>query len=120
MQSHPPKVYKPLSSDEFEEYEDDFEKPCVILEIEDSIDIKGRLLNQQPAYDRLINTEVQMQIRDGIQTGKVVQRSVDPEGHLIGQHDDNSMLNSLLYEVEFTDGSVREYLANVIAQNMLS
>ena len=29
-------------------------------------------------------------------------------------------MNSLLYEVEFTDGSVREYSVNLIAENMLT
>ena len=50
-----------------------------------------------------------MQIEDGVQTGRVTQRAVDPEGHLVGQYDDNPNLNSILYKVEFDDGSVREY-----------
>eukprot|EP00957_Ditylum_brightwellii_P116099 8856522-Ditylum_brightwellii.AAC.1 len=30
------------------------------------------------------------------------------------------MLNSTIYEVEFPDGEVKEYAANVIAENMLT
>ena len=30
------------------------------------------------------------------------------------------MLNSIVYDVEFTDGTIKEYSANVIAENMLS
>ena len=45
---------------------------------------------------------------------------MDPEGHLIGSYDDNPSRNSLLYEVEFEDGAIREYSANLIAQNMIS
>jgi hypothetical protein len=30
------------------------------------------------------------------------------------------MLNSIIYEVEFPDGQVKEYAANVIAENMLT
>ena len=55
-----------------------------------------------------------------MQTGKVTQRAVDPDGHTVGKYDDNPSLNSLLYKVEFDDGLVREYAANIIAQNMLS
>ena len=72
------------------------------------------------AYDKFINAEVQLQVGDGVQSSKVTQRAVDPDGHLTGQYYDNLSLNSLLYEVEFDDGSVREYAANIIAQNMLS
>ena len=68
------------------EYIDEYEKPVVIPDNEDIVDNQGRLLNQQPAYDRLINAEVQMQLEDDIQAGKVIQRAVDPEGHLIGQY----------------------------------
>ena len=30
------------------------------------------------------------------------------------------MLNTHAYDVEFSDGSIREYLANIIAENMVS
>ena len=32
----------------------------------------------------------------------------------------NPFLNSIMYEVEFKDGHVQEYRANIIAENMLS
>ncbi len=37
-----------------------------------------------------------------------------------GRYDENPYLNSIVYEVEFDDGNVREYSANIIAENMLS
>ena len=37
-----------------------------------------------------------------------------------GSYDDNPFLNSIVYEVEFPDGQVKEYAANIIAENMLS
>ncbi len=42
--------------DEFEEYEDDDEPARIVPEIEDTVDAKGRLLNQMPAYDRILNS----------------------------------------------------------------
>ena len=54
-----------------------------------------------------------------IQHGKVVQRSVDPEGQVIGTYDDKPWINTMSYDVEFNDGSVREYSANLIAENMI-
>ena len=84
------------------------------------MDGKGNLLDQQPAYDKLINTEVSIQNGDRIQHGKVVGRSTDPEGNLVGRYHDNPMLNTFSYDVEFSDGSVAEYAANIIAENIVS
>ena len=88
--------------EEWEEWSDNENPAIKVPEIEDSVDANGRLLNQQPAYDKMLHAEVQMQLDDGIQTGRVVRRSVDPEGRITGKYDDNPILNSLVYEVEFT------------------
>jgi hypothetical protein len=61
-----------------------------------------------------------MQVDNTIQHGKVVQRSVDPEGQVIGTYNDKPWLNTMSYDVEFNDGSVREYSANLIAENMIA
>jgi hypothetical protein len=39
------------------------EEPRKVPAIEDTVDANGRLLEQQPAYDRIINAEVQLQLR---------------------------------------------------------
>jgi hypothetical protein len=52
--------------------------------------------------------------------GKVSQRAIGPDGRTVGSYDDNPYLNSVVYEVEFPDGQVKEYAANVIAENMLT
>jgi hypothetical protein len=36
----------------------------VVPEIEDTVDANGRLLDQQPTYDRIINAEVHLQLGD--------------------------------------------------------
>jgi hypothetical protein len=74
--SAPPKESK---EDEFEEYTDDDEQPRIIPDIEDSVDSNGRLINQQPMYDRIINAEVQLQNGTEFSTGKVVRRALGPD-----------------------------------------
>ena len=108
------------SFDDFEEYEDNHESKRIIPDIEDAVDANGRLLNQQPAYDKLINSEVQLQHGDHIAVGTVRQRAIGPNGTTHGTYDDNPILNSIIYEVEFPDGQVKDYAANVIAENILS
>ena len=39
---------------------------------------------------------------------------------MAGTYDDNPFLNTIIYEVEFPDGQVKDYAANVIAENMLT
>jgi hypothetical protein len=47
------------SEDTFEEYWDNDEEQRIIPDVEDTVDGNGRLINQQPLYDRIINAEVQ-------------------------------------------------------------
>jgi hypothetical protein len=70
--------------------------------------------------DRLINAEVALQLGDEICSGKVVRRSLGPNGRTAGIYDDNPMLNSVIYDIEFSDSQTREYAANTIAENMLT
>ena len=50
---------------------------------------------------------------------KVLRRSVDANGKTTGVYDSNQALNTLLYDVQFPDGAVKQYGANVIALNVL-
>ena len=52
--------------------------------------------------------------------GKVARRALGPDGTVTGRHDENPILNSIVYEVEFPDGQIKEYAANVLAENLLS
>ena len=104
----------------FIEHEDDDEAPRIIPCIKESIDSTDILINQQHFYDTLINTEVELQLGEMIQTIKVIGRSVNYEGSIDVSYDDNPMLTSLLYDVEFPDGQVKEYSANLIDENMIT
>ena len=62
--------------------------------------------------------EVLLPHGEGLQLAKVVRRSLDENGKLVGSYSDNPILNSLLYEVEFPDGTTKPYAANMIEQNI--
>ena len=102
----------------FDTYEDEDTEELPIPEIEDAVDANGRLIDQQPAYDKLINAEVMLQQGEDTVSCTVKQRSVGPDGRTSGTYDDNPYANTILYDVEFPDGQVKEYSANVIAENM--
>ena len=90
------------------------------IDIEDSVDSQGALINQLPAYDRLLNAEIMVQSEEGQVSGKVTKRVLGPDGKVAGKYDDNPYLNSIIYEVELADGRIKEYAANIIAENMLT
>ena len=116
----PPPVPKDDAESVFDEYEDDDESKQVVPDVEDTVDATGKLLNQQPAYERIINTEVALQLEEEVTTGKVTRRALGPNGQVAGTYDDNPFLNTIIYEVEFPDGQVKDYAANAIAENMLT
>ena len=79
--------------DNWEEYEDSDEPARIVPDVEDAVDANGRLLNQQPAYDRLINAEVQLQQGDDITNAKITRRALGPDGNVAGRYDDLSPIH---------------------------
>eukprot|EP00957_Ditylum_brightwellii_P030127 2280338-Ditylum_brightwellii.AAC.1 len=47
-------------------------------------------------------------------------RHTSQDGKVVGSYHKNPVLNSIIYDIEFPGGSVKEYGANVIAQNIYS
>jgi hypothetical protein len=109
-----------LEDNDFEEYEDNDEPKRTVPDIEDMVDANGKLLNQQPAYDKILHSEVSLQLGESIAVGKVTKRAIGPDGTVAGTYDENPVLNTMIYEVEFPDGQLKEYAANVLAENMLT
>ena len=104
----------------FEKYEDHEQQEQPTLEVEDIVDSTGKLINQQPVYDQTINAEVQLHLGEEMVIGKVTQRTIGPDGHVTGTYESNPYLNSIIYDVEFPAGQVKEYAANIIGENMLT
>ena len=55
---------------------------------------------------------------EGVEHGKVIGRKHDQDGCPIGHSNANPLLYMRVYEVEFQDGCIQEYLANTIAENI--
>ena len=105
--------------DEFVLYEDDEEIAREMPDFTDPVDSEGRPIDQQPMYDRLINLELYLPQGSSMRKARVLGRTVGPDDRTLGTWDDNHFLNTLVYDVEFLDGEVKEYSANVIGKNLL-
>jgi hypothetical protein len=69
----------------------------------------------------LINADVLLAQGQDLKAAKVLRRAKDHQdgSNIVGTYDDNPILNTMVYDVEFPDGAaVKEYSANVIAENM--
>ena len=62
----------------WEPYPDPDEQKKDVPTMEDEVDSQGRIGNQQPLYDQLLNAEVQFHLEDKLTSGKVTSRVVGP------------------------------------------
>eukprot|EP00957_Ditylum_brightwellii_P015290 1151887-Ditylum_brightwellii.AAC.1 len=71
--------------------------------MEETVDANSTLIDQQLAYNKIINAKVQLHHQDHITTGKVKRRALGADGRTTGSYHDNPMLSSAVYKVEFPD-----------------
>jgi len=57
---------------------------------------------------------------DSYEKGTVTHRKRNSDGNPVGHAHTNPILNTRVFEVEFSDGHVAEYATNVIAENMFA
>ncbi len=84
----------------------------------DLIDAAGKPILMHSLTDVLINSEVLLSKNYSTALAQVIRQAVDSNGKVIGEWDSNPILNTLVYECEFNDGTIKEYLADVIASNI--
>ena len=68
--------------------------------------------------DNYVGAEVNLSFGGAMHSVSVRRRARDAEGELFGTRNSNPILDTRSYEVEFPDGDVAEFTANVIAENM--
>ena len=101
---------------------EDGEEPSLTKfpEDNDPVDSEGKNVFEKPITDQWINAELSLPQGEEMRNAKVIGRSKDSDGEVIGTYDENPFLNTIIYDVEFPDGEIKEYAANVIAENMYS
>ena len=68
--------------------------------------------------DTYINMEVRLPQGECELYGKVVGLCLDKDGKMIGDPNSNPFMNTVLYQVQFEDGTSQAYGANILADNM--
>jgi len=111
----------PLESatEELEPFDDDENLEILTLPTEnDPVDSDGMPRYEQPITDSLISIELHLPHGVEMKSIKVMGKVMGEDGIANGTYDSNPYLNTMRYNVEFSDGMVREYNANVIAENL--
>ena len=70
--------------------------------------------------DEYIGATVDVTHRGELRSAKVIERAKDNDGQVTGQANSNPLLDTRKYLVEFPDGDVTEYTANIIAEGMIA
>jgi len=88
--------------------------PLPVIPDEEFLDENGSLHFEMPMTDLLIHAEVHLPQGEEMKAAKVKKQSRNEGGEIVCTYDDNPILNTLVYDVEFPYGEVREYAANLI------
>ena len=110
--SHAPQYeYKDLNWDEDNE--------TFTHHTEDPVDANGHAIFNQPFYDILINAEVNLRKDNKMTNAKVIGRVISEDWLIHGDYNEDPLKHTIRYDVEFDDGTSRQYLANIIATNII-
>ena len=102
-------------------YSDCVEPESVHLpEDNDPVNRDNNAIFEKPITDCWIHTELNLPQGEELRQAKVIGRSNNEDGSIVGTYDDQPNLSSLAYDIEFMDGKIYEYSANVITENMYS
>ncbi|MGH3053527.1 MAG: hypothetical protein ACRDL7_00940, partial [Gaiellaceae bacterium] len=74
----------------------------------------------EDSYDKYLEAHVILPQGDSLISGHVIGRKRDVNGNPLGISHRNPILDSRVYNVQFPDGHVEEYAANVIAESLYS
>ena len=86
----------------------------------DITDADGNAMHTTSAADILMNAEVVLPQGEDMRLAKVVRRSLDSDGKVTGNYNNIPVLNTMLHDVMFPDGTIKPYSANIIAENILN
>ena len=78
---------------------------------------------KKPAYDKLIKEDVILTYGNDNKhrsKGKIIGRSKDNTGEILDTYTENPLLNTLSYDVDFSDVFIKRYSSNFPAGNTLN
>ena len=112
----PDKVPEPDSM-RLSDIDDDNEDPFKIP-YDNLVDATGNAIYEKPFTDMRIQAKVIFTQGGDVHSSKFHGRTQDGDANIVDTFDSNPILNSILYDVEFSDGAVKQYATDIITENM--
>ena len=104
--------------DEDDEFIEEFKR---VIDDKELKDIDVMMNRESGTRDTYLNMELGFQRdEEGLHYARVKRRVIDADGTPVGVPNNNPLLDSRQYEVEFADGRSETLTANVIAENILA
>ena len=99
-------------------YDGDLDPPALHEVDEDPDQTNGTVVFEHPITNQCIHTELNLHRGEEMKKAKLVGRYKDNYVNIIDKYDSNPMLNTMVYDVDFPDGTIHKYRANLIDDNM--
>ena len=99
------------------ELEDEFDPQPITLPPADKLTEKEQVDLDQ---NRFISARVKVPVGGEEKFGKVLGRKRDADGELIRKSSSDPLQDTAVYDVEFDDGAVEQFTANIIAESIYS
>ena len=119
----PPDELKPSLPDaddyDYDPRENDSDEPIGWID-GNPIEPHGTPVFESSSSDSLINAEVLLPQGEDLIMATVKGRHVNDNSEVLGSHSTNPTLNSIIYDVSFPNGAVKQYAANTIAEAFYS
>ena len=96
-----------------------FDEVSTSIHEADIVHDQGRLQHSSSAADLLMNAEVLLPQGEEKRLAKLIKSSVNSDRKLIGNYNELSVINTMFYDVQFPDGSIKPYSENLIVKNIL-
>ena len=88
------------------------------MECQDVSHVGGRTRDDLEWEDQYVNAEILLLKGDKLARGQVVHWKHNANGNQIVRSNQNPILDTCLYEVEFPEGEMTKLVANIIAESM--
>ena len=71
-------------------------------------------------FDKYLDAQILIPFGEDQHTEKVKRKKLGDNGKIMGQLHSKPIFDTIVYDVEFPDGTEKEFASNIITQNMYS
>ena len=98
---------KASSQEVDDEFDLTFDEIALDIPEADIVHARGKPLHPSSAGNMLINSEVLLPQEEDVRLAKVIRSNVDSNSQVLGNYNKIPILNTILYDIQFPDGTIK-------------